>query len=109
MADAESRAQRHMMRPTPGCPTASTACAAALLLLVAPPSAALHAYGHAYSRPDDFTDAQIAQIASTFEVFTVEKSTAENVYGKKSSIAATVGTARRIKAINNSVQVSHLP
>ena len=48
------------------------------LFLIVPDAAhALHAYGHAYSRPDDFTDTEIASIASRFEVFTVEKSTAE--------------------------------
>ena len=46
---------------------------------------------------------------TSWQVFTVEKSTAEDKYGPNSSIAATVGTARRIKALNNSVQVSHLP
>ena len=56
------------------------ACAALLALaaVLPPPAAALRAYGHAYSRPDDFSDDQIAAIASRFEVFTVEKSTATN-------------------------------
>ena len=76
---------------------AGTAVLLMLMLMLAPHAAALRAYGHAYSRPDDFTDAQIAEIASRFEVFTVEKSTAENKYGPKSSIAATVGTSKRIK------------
>jgi hypothetical protein len=83
------------------------ACATLLALaaVLPPPAAALRAYGHAYSRPDDFSDDQIAAIASRFEVFTVEKSTDTNKYGPHSSIAATVGTAKRIKALNNSVQV----
>jgi hypothetical protein len=73
----------------------------------------LNAYGHAYSRPDDFTAAQYAKIASDFSIFTVEKDHAVNVYGnssakppfKTNSIAATVGTARNIKALNASVKV----
>ena len=45
-----------------------------LLLLLAPPSAhTLHAYGHAFSRPMDFTDAQITAVAARFEISTVEK------------------------------------
>jgi len=73
----------------------------------------LHAYGHAYSRPDDFTPDQFAEVARRFAVFTVEKAMAQNVYGNASakppfrtnSIAATVGTARKIKAINPAVKV----
>ena len=41
---------------------------------------------------------QIAAVASRFEIFTVEKSTAENTYGPNSSIAATIGTAKRFGA-----------
>ena len=77
----------------------------ALLLAQLPTAAALHAYGHAFSRPGDFSDAQIAAIARRFQVFTVEKSTAESAYGRNSSIAATVGTAHRIKALNPTVQI----
>ena len=83
----------------------AVAAAVAAAVLIAPPAEALHAYGHAYSRPDDFTDAQITAIASRFEVFTVEKATAGKVYGPHGGIAATVGTAKRIKAVNNSVKV----
>lgn len=86
---------------------------ALLCMLLVVPSNALHAYGHAYSRPDDFTPAQLAEVASRFPIFTVEKCTAANVYGnasakapfKTNSIAATVGTAKKIKALNDSVKV----
>ena len=62
--------------------------AAALLISAVPgTTGALHAYGHAFSRPDDFTHSQIAAVASRFEIFTVEKGTAENHYGRRSSIA----------------------
>ena len=62
--------------------------AAAVLISAVPGTAgALHAYGHAFSRPDDFTHSQIAAVASRFEIFTVEKGTAENHYGRRSSIA----------------------
>ena len=66
---------------------------------------ALSAYGHAYSRPGDFSESQIAQIARRFDVFTVEKGCAADVYGKGKSLAATLGTARRLKAANSSVRV----
>jgi len=64
-----------------------------------------HAYGHAFSRPHDFTDDQIRSIAERFEIFTVEKKTGQNKYGPKSSLAATIGTAQRIKDINSNVKV----
>ena len=78
-----------------------------------PGTLALHAYGHAYSRPNDFSTAQYAALAADFEVFTVEKEHAKAVYGNASrpapfnsnSIAASVGTARNIKAVNSSVKV----
>jgi|TARA_B110000208_G_scaffold13126_1_gene16051 hypothetical protein len=84
-----------------------------LLVLLVVPTSALHAYGHAYSRPNDFTPAQYAQIAARFEIFTVEKDHAASVYGNATaakpfttnSIAASVGTARKIKAINPAVKV----
>lgn len=85
-------------------------CSAVLAI----PACALHAYGHAYGpRPYDFNDDQYAAIASKFEIFTVEKAHAAAVYGNASakppfttnSIAATVGTARKIKALNPSVKV----
>lgn len=44
-------------------------------------TAGLNAYGHAYSRPHDFTASEYAQIASKFAVFTVEKNHAADVYG----------------------------
>jgi len=74
----------------------------------------LHAYGHAYGpRPLDFTPGQYAAIASRFAIFTVEKDHAAAVYGnisapppsRTNSIAATVGTARKIKALNANVKV----
>ena len=73
----------------------------------------LKAYGHAYSRPNDFTADQFAQIAASFPLFTVEKAHAASVYGNASapppfatnSWAASVGTARKIKSLNESVQV----
>jgi hypothetical protein len=71
--------------------------AAAVLISAVPgTTGALHAYGHAFSRPDDFTHSQIAAVASRFEIFTVEKGTAENHYGRRSSIAATTWARRAI-------------
>ena len=75
----------------------------------APPSL----YGHAFNAPLDFSDAEYAYIAATFPVFTIEKRHASAVYGNASlpapfasnSIAASIGTARRIKALNSSVRV----
>jgi hypothetical protein len=75
---------------------------------------ALNAYGHAYGvRPNDFTAAEYAAIAGRFRIFTVEKDHARAVYGNESapppfqtnSLAASVGTAQRIKAHNASVKV----
>ena len=40
----------------------------------------LNAYGHAYSRPDDFTLEQYAAIGKRFDIFTVEKDHAAAVY-----------------------------
>ena len=75
----------------------------------------LRAYGHAYQSPADFTDDEYAIIAERFSIFTVEKRHAMGIYGNASaakddparanSIAATVGTARTIKALNASVKV----
>lgn len=84
---------------------------AACLLL--PAVHGLHAYGHAFSRPNDFTPAQYADIAKMFPVFTVEKAMAQAVYGnhsapapfKTNSIAATIGTAKQIKKLNPEVKV----
>ena len=89
-----------------------------LALLLLPAVCGLHAYGHAYSRPDDFTPAQYAEIVKRFTVFTVEKDHAASVYGNASaekpyrtnSIASSVGTARNIKKyayhLNASIKVS---
>ena len=85
-------------------------------LLLLGSASALHAYGHAYQDPGDFSAAQYAAIAAKFPVFTVEKRHANAVYGNQSaathgtpayfnSIAASVGTARKIKALNASVKV----
>lgn len=73
----------------------------------------LNAYGHAFSRPSDFTPAEYAQIARFFPIFTVEKDHAQAVYGNATasapfntnSYAATVGTAKKIKDLNESVRV----
>jgi len=70
-------------------------------------------YGHAYNVPGDFTSEEYATIASTFPIFTVEKRHAYEIYGNSSapypfkynSIAASIGTARKIKALNSSVRV----
>ena len=86
--------------------TAMEAVLASLFMLfLAQPGQALHAYGHAYSRPHDFTDAQISAVAARFEIFTVEKGSAQDIYGPRSSIAATIATAKRIKAVNDNVKV----
>ncbi len=84
-----------------------------LILGAISPAFAINAYGHAYSRPLDFSPQQYQEIASRFSVFTVEKAHAASVYGnasalppfKTNSIASTIGTARKIKAINASVKV----
>ena len=76
-------------------------------------ASAISPYGHAFNAPGDFSPAQFATIASTFPLFTVEKRHAYAIYGNKSatgpahynSIAASVGTARKIKALNSSVRV----
>ena len=87
------------------------------LLLIASllcvPAAALRAYGHAYSRPNDFSAAQYAEVVARFPVFTVEKEHAAALYGNASrpkpfrsnSIAASVGTARNLKALEPSIKV----
>jgi hypothetical protein len=85
------------------------------LLSVVGPVVGLNAYGHAYSRPHDFTPAQFDSIATDFSLFTVEKCHAADVYGNVStgskapftfnSYAASVGTATKLKALNSSIQV----
>lgn len=96
----------------PGLALAAVAAAAAATACCAH---ALHRYGHAYQAPGDFTAEQYSEIAATFPVFTVEKRHAFAVYGDSSapssspahynSINATIGTARKIKALNSSVRV----
>jgi len=88
------------------------ACAIAIALQLILPVDALNAYGHAFSRPNDFTEAQYRAIASNFTVFTVEKATAAAIYGngtnppfKTNSIAASIGVARKLKAINPRIKV----
>jgi hypothetical protein len=86
-----------------------------LLAALIPPCASILPYGHAFRVPGDFTEAEYAFIAATFPIFTVEKRHASGVYGNPSapagsprrtnSIAASVGTARKIKALNPSVRV----
>ncbi len=74
--------------------------------------AAIQQYGHAYAT-NDFTPDQYTQIANTFPIFTIEKRHAYTIYGDASqsganhykSIAATIGTANKIKAINKNVKV----
>lgn len=89
--------------------------AAAALLFCALPAlvSSLNAYGHAYSRPNDFTANEYDLIGRKFSIFTVEKDHAASLYGnasapkpfKTNSIAASRGTARKIKAVNSSVKV----
>jgi len=70
-------------------------------------------YGHAYEAPGDFSPAQYAFIAANFPLFTIEKRHAYGVYGVSSapaprrynSIAASVGTARKIKLLNSTARV----
>jgi hypothetical protein len=86
-----------------------------LLLAMISPCVSILPYGHAFQTPGDFSDAEYAFIAATFPVFTVEKRHASGVYGdpdapagsplRTNSIAATVGTARKIKALNPAARV----
>ena len=86
-----------------------------LLAALIAPCASILPYGHAFQVPGDFSEAEYAFIAATFPIFTVEKRHASGVYGNPSapagsprrtnSIAASVGTARKIKALNPSVRV----
>jgi hypothetical protein len=86
-----------------------------MLLAVLIPCVAILPYGHAYQTPGDFTESEYAFIAATFPIFTVEKRHASGVYGNPSapagsprrtnSIAASVGTARKIKALNPAARV----
>jgi hypothetical protein len=90
------------------------ACAAVFLLLLSPCGSILP-YGHAYQTPGDFSEPEYAFIAATYPIFTVEKRHASGVYGtpsapagsprKFNSIAASVGTALKIKALNPAARV----
>ena len=81
--------------------------------LLCVPTVALRAYGHAFSRPHDFSATQYEQVVARFPVFTVEKNHAAALYGNASrpapfnsnSIASTVGTARKLKALKPSIKV----
>ena len=76
---------------------------------------AIKPYGHAFETPEDFSPAQYAFIAANFPMFTVEKRHASALYGNPSapatspyrynSIAASVGTARKIKLLNPAARV----
>jgi len=79
-------------------------------------SDAILPYGHGFGvPPNDFSSEEYSFISTTFPIFTVEKRHAMAVYGDPSapstspfhynSIAASVGTARRIKALNPSSRV----
>ena len=91
------------------------AWAVALSLLLLSPCVSILPYGHAFNTPGDFSEAEYAFIAATYPVFTVEKRHASGVYGNPSapagsprkfnSIAASVGTARKIKALNPAARV----
>jgi hypothetical protein len=86
------------------------------LALFAAGARAIQPYGHAFGvTPNDFSPTEYSYIASTFPIFTVEKRHAMAVYGDPSapafspfrynSIAASVGTARKIKALNPAARV----
>ena len=63
-------------------------------------------YGHGFSVPTDFTDAEFEYIANTYKVFTVEKRHAYNSYGgSPSTERATIGTAAKLKEINPDIEV----
>ena len=86
-----------------------------LLLAVLIPCVSILPYGHAYQTPGDFSEQDYAFIAATYPIFTVEKRHASGVYGNPSapagsshqfnSYAASVGTARKIKALNPAARV----
>ena len=87
----------------------------ALSLVLLSPCVSILPYGHAFQTPGDFTEPEYAFIAATYPIFTVEKRHAAGVYGDPSapagsprrfnSIAASVGTARKIKALNPAARV----
>ena len=84
-----------------------------ILLLLLTHAQSILQYGHAYQTPGDFSADDYETIAATFPIFTVEKRHAPAIYGNASlpypfqsnSIAASIGTARKIKALNSSVRV----
>lgn len=98
-----------MFRPPPSALRCAILCASVLAARAVIP------YGHAFNSPGDFSPSAYAFIAATYPVFTVEKRHASAVYGNASapaasphrtnSIAASVGTARRIKQLNASAKV----
>ena len=100
---------------SPPPPMGFYAWAVALSLLLLGPCVSILPYGHAFNTPGDFSEAEYAFIAATYPVFTVEKRHASGVYGNPSapagsprkfnSIAASVGTARKIKALNPAARV----
>ena len=86
-----------------------------LPLLLLSPCVSVLPYGHAFQTPGDFSEPEYAFIAATYPIFTVEKRHASGVYGNPSapagsprrfnSIAASVGTALKIKALNPAARV----
>ena len=86
-----------------------------LSLLLLCPCVSVLPYGHAFQTPGDFSEPEYAFIAATYPIFTVEKRHASGVYGNPSapagsprrynSIAASVGTALKIKALNPRARV----
>ncbi|MFC2090516.1 putative glycoside hydrolase [Bacteroidota bacterium] len=63
-------------------------------------------YGHGYSDPNDFTPEEYDYIAKNYSIFTVEKRHAWADYGPKPNTeAATIGTAKKLKAINPDIKV----
>jgi hypothetical protein len=87
-----------------------------LALLWASAAFAVRPYGHAFGVPPaDFTEPEYAFIAANFPIFTVEKRHAMAVYGdpaapptspfRYNSIAASIGTARKIKSLNPAAKV----
>jgi len=63
-------------------------------------------YGHGFSEPEDFTPEEYDYIAKNYSIFTVEKRHAWGEYGPKPNTeAATIGTAKKLKAINPDIKV----
>ncbi|GAH48141.1 unnamed protein product, partial [marine sediment metagenome] len=58
-------------------------------------------YGHGFSIPNNYTEAEFQYIANTYKVFTIEKRHAYGDYGgNPSTERATIGTAAKLKSIN---------